>query len=179
MHLILILIALIAGAGGAGRDDAERDVASGPSKGAISDTGADTGAESGADTGTSLTAEPQVPTGRFTTATEIRSILDATKGNWVAVREYDGRDLVYFTHLLAWRCGLAQMEYGINGGAMQVFALPPCHEDMATPNALLPEDGLPYVGFGLGSVQTIELRITYDDLGADAITVDRRGVLIP
>ncbi|MDA7427150.1 hypothetical protein PGB28_01675 [Primorskyibacter aestuariivivens] len=126
-----------------------------------------------------LVAEPQEPTGRFTTATEIRPILQATRGNWVAVRDFNGQDLVYFTHLLAWRCGLVQLRYAVNGGPDAVFPLPTCHEDEAAPNALKPEDGLPYVGFSQGYVQRIDVTIVYDDLAEERISVDRSGVLIP
>lgn len=126
-----------------------------------------------------LQAEPQVPTGRFTTATEVRPILDATRGNWIAVRDFNGKDLVYVTHLWSWRCGLLEMRVGINGGQLQVWPMPPCHIDDPAPNAVKPEDGLPYAEFPQGSVATIEVQIIYDDLGTDTVRFDRQGVQIP
>ena len=73
----------------------------------------------------------------MTTAAEIRPILTATKPQWVAVREYDGKDLVYFTNLLAWRCGVTSVSYGLNGAAPEtVLPMEPCYEAEATPNAL-------------------------------------------
>lgn len=167
MHFILILVALLTGGG----ETPAPGESPAPEIAAL--------AEDGGGAAPGLTAEPQAPTGRFTTATEVRPILEATRGNWVAVREYDGRDLVYFTHLLSWRCGLVRLDYGVNGGTMQTFPMPACHEGLATPNALTGDDVLPYVGFPLGSVQSVEVRITYDDLGTDQAGFDRRGVMIP
>lgn len=126
-----------------------------------------------------LVAEPQQPTGRFTTATEVKPILAATKANWIAVREFNGQDLVYVTQLWSWRCGLVELRLGINGAPPQVWPLPPCHEDQPAPNAITPEDGNPYASYPLGSVGQVEVRITYDDLSTDSARFDRNGVLIP
>lgn len=126
-----------------------------------------------------LVAEPQVATGKFTTALEIKPIMNATRGNWIAVREYDGQDLVYVTHLWAWRCGMVEMRVGLNGAVPEIWPLPECHTQYATPNAVLDEDGLPYKAFGLGTVATIEVQVTYDDLTTDTAKFDRQGVLIP
>jgi hypothetical protein len=124
-------------------------------------------------------AEPQVPTGKFTTAVEVKPILTATKGAWLAVREWEGQDLIYVTHLWAWRCGLVQIEVSVNGGAFEVWPLPPCHTDQAAPNAILPEDGLPYRAFGLNSVIEVAARITYDDLTQDQAGFPRGAILTP
>lgn len=125
------------------------------------------------------TAEPQVPTGKFTTATEVKPILTATKSSWVAVREYDGRDLVYVTQIMAWRCGLVALRFSVNGAETADWPLPPCHEDTAAPNALTPDDGLPYRSYPLGSVEQVNVLLVYDDLTADEATFQRNQVLMP
>ena len=126
-----------------------------------------------------FTAEPQIPSGKFTTATEVKPILGATKGNWVAVREYDGQDLLYVTHIWAWRCGLHQMRYAINGGEMQVWPLPPCHENTNAPNAIIDTDGLPYDTFPLGSIKSIRVELLLDDMSEDSADYVRTDVLMP
>ena len=115
----------------------------------------------------------------FTTASEVKPILTATKGVWVAVREYDGRDLVYFTQILSWRCGLTEFSYQINGGEAQVFPAAPCHEDTPTPNAILAGDPDPYISEPLGSVETVTVTLTYDDGTEDSADYERAAVLMP
>lgn len=126
-----------------------------------------------------LVAEPQVPSGKFTTATEVKPILNATKGSWIAVREYDGKDLVYVTHLWSWRCGLAAMAISVNDEPMQNWPLPACHMKYATPNAILEEDGLPYLSMRLGAVEKVTIQVVYDDLSMDVAEFARGNVLIP
>ena len=124
-------------------------------------------------------AEPQEPTGKFTTAGEIKQIIGMTKGNWVAVREYNGQDLLYVTHLLSWRCGMHQIRYSLNDGQMQVWPMPQCYEGTNAPNAIKTEDGLPYVAQPLGSIQSVRVELLFDDLTEDAADFVRSDVLMP
>lgn len=126
-----------------------------------------------------LVAEPQTPSGKFTTATEVKPILNATKGSWIAVREYEGQDLLYVTHLWSWRCGLHAMAISINDEPMQNWPLPACHMEYATPAAILEEDGSPYLTLRSGSVRTVDIQVVYDDLSMDTVTFERGDVLIP
>jgi hypothetical protein len=126
-----------------------------------------------------LTAEPQVAIGKFLTATEVKPILNATQSNWVAVREFNGQDLVYVTHLWAWRCGLAQMELAINEGDYEVWDMPECHADEGSPGAIKSGDGDPYRSFELGSVQTIKVRLVYDDLTTAEAAFERASIMTP
>lgn len=111
-------------------------------------------------------------------AVQIRPILDATKNSWVAVREWDGQDLLYFTHLLTWRCGLDKIEYSINSGkADQNWAFIVCDETAANPMALPPEQKI-YGSFALNSIQSITVKITYDDGETDTVTFERATIQI-
>ena len=126
-----------------------------------------------------LVAEPQTPSGRFTTAAEVRPILEATRGDWVVVREYQGKDYLYVTHVWSWRCGLKAMAISVNGETMQNWPMPPCHEEFKTPNALIEGDAMPVLTFRPGSVQTITIQVVFDDLGMDVAEFERANILIP
>lgn len=126
-----------------------------------------------------FTAEPQDPTGKFTTAVEIRPMLDASRASWMGVREYEGRDLVYFSHLLAMRCGLVGVFYAINDDALKEWPLPPCHFDLGWPNSILAQDGLIFAPYPLKSVDTISVTVVYDDLTTDSVRYERNEIKIP
>lgn len=163
-HVVLIFTIVISVGLGAGRQSTgEAQV------GAVEDT-----------TQTSqFQPEPQDPTGKFTTATEVKPILTATKSAWLAVREYDGKDLLYFTHLAAWRCGLHEIRYMVNGGPEQVFNLEPCHLETAQPNALKMDSHLPYLSFDLGAVRHVTVTLMYDDASTDSAQYARKDILMP
>jgi hypothetical protein len=169
IDLVLALIAAAAGSGGGATPSAQ------PGGFATDESASAATAPAAAP---QYVAEPQTPTGKFTTATEIRPIMSATRGNWVAVREYDGNDLIYVTQILSWRCGLVGLRVGLNGGPLQDWPLPPCQIDTNAPNAI-PADAKIYETHGLGSIQSVTVEIIYDDLATDSASFERKEVLMP
>lgn len=124
-----------------------------------------------------------IPAGaqNFTTAAEVKPILTATKPQWIAVREYDGKDLLYFTNLLAWRCGVESVKYGLNGADPDVvLTIEPCYDAEPQPNALKMDQGiLPYITEDLGSVLTVSVLVTFDDGSTELADYQRAAVMIP
>lgn len=115
-----------------------------------------------------------------TTTAEVKPILTMIKGMWVSVREYDGNDLLYFTMLESYRCGLDEVKYGVNSDvADQVWEQETCYVDEAAPNAMKMEDGLPFITLPLGSVETVVIEILYDDGTTDTATYERKAIMTP
>lgn len=118
----------------------------------------------------------------LSTADQVRPILQMTAAQWIAVREWDGQDLVYFTQLLPFRCGLESIRYAINDAAeLSVFPAEPCppEQDGATFATIEADTYLPYLTFPLGSVQTVAVAITYDDGGVQTQSYARADVMTP
>jgi len=116
----------------------------------------------------------------FTTAAEVKPILQATKANWVALRDYDGNDLLYFTHLESWRCGLKEVRFSINStAATKVWEMEPCYEGTTQPNALKLDGHLPYTVLPQGMTNTVSVVVVYDDGTEDRADFDRSAILMP
>ncbi|WP_249138947.1 hypothetical protein [Actibacterium sp. MT2.3-13A] len=116
----------------------------------------------------------------FTDAAEARPILGMTRANWIAVREFDGQDLLYFTHLASYRCALSDIRYGVNSDQPILSFVPePCYRDEATPYAIKPDSGAQvYVAFPLNHIRFVTVRITYADGVQETAKFDRSGALI-
>lgn len=114
---------------------------------------------------------------QFNTAAEVKPILEMTKGNWIAVREFDGQDLLYFTHLEVFRCGIERITFAVNDGQPYLWQTPPCPGDETFSE--IPEDRLPYVVYPLGSIQTIRVQLIYDDGTISDEVFERSAVMTP
>lgn len=59
---------------------------------------------------------------KFSTADEQlaqgKQILEMTKGSWLSFRDYDGKVLLYFTHLMSYRPVIKEIHYSINSDAV-------------------------------------------------------------
>lgn len=123
-----------------------------------------------------LPAAPAAAEARFTTAEEVRPILAATRAQWVALREFDGQDLLYFTHLAVMRCALAEVRFALNGGAEIAAPLEPCHHGTAQPNAIR---GEPWIARPLGSITKVRVTVEYPDGTTDAVEFTRATMRMP
>jgi hypothetical protein len=105
---------------------------------------------------------------------QTKMILEMTQGNWVAVRDWDGQDLVYFTHLESYRCGIDRVDYAINGGKLQQWELAKCSD----PGAAASEHLL-YTSLPAGSVEKVTVQITYPDGTTAVAAFDRKDIETP
>jgi hypothetical protein len=61
---------------------------------------------------------------------EQRKLLEMTSGSWLLLQDgYNSGPLLYYSHLLSYRCAIRQVRIGINSTVPdQPLALPPCNE---------------------------------------------------
>lgn len=107
-----------------------------------------------------LLAQP-VQAQSFTTQSEVQPILEMTRAHWIGLGTQSGQDLLYFTHLMAYRCGLEAVYMGVNGNEPIIRVLmEPCHHGTRTPNAIRVP---PILGFTENALQSVSIRITFPD----------------
>jgi hypothetical protein len=98
---------------------------------------------------------------KFSTASEQlaqgKQILEMTKGSWLSFRDYDGKVLLYFTHLLSYRPVIQEIRYSLNSDAVdQIYKFKPSDK------MFISGDELPYITVPANS-QYAAVQITYKD----------------
>jgi len=101
---------------------------------------------------------------------EQRKILDMTAGSWLAFRQFNGL-LVYYTHLMSYRCGIREVRIGIDTTVPdKVLNMPSC--DMRDPGSI-PSNAKPYLQLP-PSTQFISVELTYRDGSVSEVKSFRR-----
>lgn len=98
---------------------------------------------------------------QFDSSEQVKPILKMIKPQWISLREYDGNDLIYFTMLEVYRCGIEQIRYIINDGKPKVWETEPCDGDEVF--SKIGEDRLPYAVLPYQSIERLRIELTYDD----------------
>lgn len=88
----------------------------------------------------------------------MRDILERFSTSWLAYGSGQNSQLLYFTHLVSYRCAIEKVEIGYNGKPPQeVITLPPC--DPANPYAV-PANARPYIALK-PDTENATLRLTF------------------
>ncbi|MEW6644168.1 MAG: caspase family protein [Pseudomonadota bacterium] len=99
-----------------------------------------------------------------------RKILDMTATSWLSFREYNGL-LVYYTHLVSYRCAIREMRIGIDSGVPdKVIKLPPCN---AKDPVAIPSDAQTYLKLP-PATRSVSVELTFPDGSVSEIKSFRR-----
>jgi caspase domain-containing protein len=101
---------------------------------------------------------------------EQRKILEMTAGSWLAFRQYNGL-LVYYTHLMSYRCAIRQVRIGIDSTMPdKVIAMPPCNEKDPM---VIPADAQPYLNVPPATA-LVSVELTFRDGSVSEVKTFRR-----
>ncbi len=99
-----------------------------------------------------------------------RKILDMTANSWLSFREFNGL-LVYYTHLMSYRCAIREVRVGIDSTVPdKVLKMPPC--DPRDPS-VIPHEATPYLKLA-PATKSVSVELTYRDGSVSEIKSFRR-----
>ncbi len=91
---------------------------------------------------------------------QMKKILNMTQNSWVSFRDFNGKQLIYFTHLEAYTCGIKEVHYSLNSDDLdKVWELQPC--DNKNPMAITKD--IIYLSMPLGTTKSIAVQVTFTD----------------
>ena len=91
---------------------------------------------------------------------QMKQILNMTQNNWVSFRDFNGKQLIYFTHLESYSCGIKEVRYSINSDDLdKIWELPPC--DSKNPMAITKD--IIYLTMPLDTAKFIAVQVTFTD----------------
>lgn len=116
------------------------------------------------------------PPADLTSAEGSRYMHQVIKDTLLSFKQEGDTDLIYFTAILGWRCGMSELYYGLNDDPI-VMQLPlePCYRQMREPNAM-PEIGTKYPFFikvPTGSATRVRVRMIYEDGSTQTLESER------
>lgn len=91
---------------------------------------------------------------------QMKQILNMTQNNWVSFRDFNGKQLIYFTHLESYTCGIKEVHYSINSDDLdKIWELQAC--DSKNPMAVTKD--IIYLIMPLGTAKSIAVQVIFSD----------------
>ena len=91
---------------------------------------------------------------------QMKKILNMTQNSWVSFRDFNGKQLIYFTHLEAYTCGIKEVHYSLNSDDLdKVWELQPC----ASKGISGVKKDMIYLKLPLGTAKSIALQLIFTD----------------
>ena len=91
---------------------------------------------------------------------QMKQILNMTQNNWVSFRDFNGKQLIYFTHLESYTCGIKEVHYSINLDDLdKVWELQICD----TKNPMAVTKDTVYLTMPLGTAKSIAVQVIFTD----------------
>ena len=93
---------------------------------------------------------------------QLKMMAEAVKAQWVAFRNWDGRQLIYFTIAVTYHCGLREIRYSLNGKDLtERWPVPACNTQM--PFNIDSEKDQIYLALDPGTVSAVSVQLVYAD----------------
>ena len=91
---------------------------------------------------------------------DMKKILNLTQNSWVSFRDFNGKQLIYFTHLEAYRCGIKEVRYSLNNDDLdKIWELDSCESEGISS---IKKD-LVYLRLPLGTAKSIAVQLVFSD----------------
>jgi len=91
---------------------------------------------------------------------QMKKILNMTQNSWVSFRDFNGKQLIYFTHLEAYTCGIKEVHYSLNSDDLdKVWELQPCESEGIS--SIKKE--MIYLTLPLGTAKSIAVQLLFVD----------------
>ena len=93
---------------------------------------------------------------------QLKMMAEAAKAQWVAFRNWDGKQWIYFTIPVTYHCGLTEIRYSLNGADLaERWPVPACNAQM--PFNVDPQKDQIYLALDPGTVSSVSLQLVYAD----------------
>ena len=113
-------------------------------------------------------AAPTAAKAQMPPVAQLKTMAEAAKAQWVAFRNWNGKQWIYFTIPVTYHCGLTEIRYSLNSKDLaERWPVPECNAQM--PFNVDPQKDRIYLALNPGSVSAVSVQLVYADGSESAV----------